>query len=114
MPHFIIDCSDILIKEHDPAKIMAKVYEAALSSELFDPQDIKVRINPYTYYSVNNGKSDFIHVFAYILEGRSAAQKEGLSKRIVSALNEMFSEVPVISMNIMDFEKATYCNKSMV
>lgn len=114
MPHFIIDCSDILIKEHDPSKIMAKVYEAALSSELFDPHDIKVRINPYTYYSVNNDKSDFLHVFAYIMEGRTTSQKANLSKRVVSMLNGVFPEVPVISINIMDFEKATYCNKSMV
>ncbi len=114
MPHFVLDCSNTVIKSQSPESIMQLVYDTAKSTGLFDPNDIKVRINPYTYYSVNNGKSDFIHVFAYIMEGRSAAQKEGLSKRIVSALNEMFSEVPVISMNIMDFEKATYCNKSMV
>lgn len=114
MPHFILDCSQGLLENNDPLTIMGRVYEAALSSELFDPQDIKVRINPYTFYSVNGSQSDFIHVFAYIMEGRTTALKVGVSKRIVSTLTKMFPEVPVISMNIMEFEKATYCNKTMV
>jgi 5-carboxymethyl-2-hydroxymuconate isomerase len=48
------------------------------------------------------------------MEGRSTEQKAVLSKRIVSELKVMFPEVPIISINIRDFERATYCNKSMV
>lgn len=48
------------------------------------------------------------------MEGRSTEQKAELSKRIVSELKVMFPEVPIISINIRDFERATYCNKSMV
>ena len=48
------------------------------------------------------------------MEGRTTQQKSNLSKRIISELKLMFPNVPVISMNIRDFEKATYCNKSMV
>jgi 5-carboxymethyl-2-hydroxymuconate isomerase len=29
-------------------------------------------------------------------------------------LKLIFPDVPIISINIRDFEKATYCNKSMV
>ncbi len=41
-------------------------------------------------------------------------QKGNLSKQIVKALKAMFPEVPIISMNIREFEKAIYCNKEMV
>ncbi|CAM1350262.1 hypothetical protein TASCI_10098 [Tenacibaculum ascidiaceicola] len=41
-------------------------------------------------------------------------KKKNLSEKIVTELKLMFPEVPIISINIRDFEKATYCNKSMV
>ena len=114
MPHFIIDCSENIISLKSPKDIMQKVYDAAESTKLFDEGDIKVRINPYKYYNVGNTTNDFIHVFANMMEGRSVTQKSKLSKKIVAELKMMFPDVPVISINIRDFEKATYCNKSMV
>lgn len=114
MPHFVIDCSETIIKQQSPETIMQTVYNTALASTLFAPEDIKVRINPFTKYMVGNGKDDFIHVFANIMEGRNTTQKSDLSKSIVSVLKTMFPEVPIISINIRDFEKATYCNKTMV
>ncbi len=84
------------------------------STDLFDKGDIKVRINPFKYYNIGNTKDDFIHIFANIMEGRTVSQKSNLSKRIVTELKLMFPDVPIISINIRDFEKTTYCNKSMV
>ncbi|HKO77485.1 MAG TPA: 5-carboxymethyl-2-hydroxymuconate Delta-isomerase [Flavobacterium sp.] len=114
MPHFVIDCSENILNLKLPEKIMQAVYDTAESTGLFDPTDIKVRINPFQYYNTGNTKDDFIHVFANIMEGRTIAQKSNLSNKIVSQLKLMFPEVPVLSINIRDFEKATYCNKSMV
>ncbi|MFT5983027.1 MAG: 5-carboxymethyl-2-hydroxymuconate isomerase [Ulvibacter sp.] len=73
-----------------------------------------MRINSFEYYNIGNTKDDFIHIFANIMEGRNTTQKSDLSKKIISELKLMFPGVPIISMNIRDFEKATYCNKSMV
>ncbi|TDQ27464.1 5-carboxymethyl-2-hydroxymuconate Delta-isomerase [Tenacibaculum caenipelagi] len=114
MPHFIIDCSENIISLKSPKDIMQKVYDTAETTELFDEGDIKVRINPYKYYNVGNTTNDFIHVFANMMEGRSVTQKSRLSKKIVAELKMMFPDVPVISINIRDFEKVTYCNKSMI
>jgi len=114
MPHFVIDCSENIIKIKSPKEIIQKVYDTAESTELFDKGDIKVRINPFTYYTVGNTKDDFIHIFSNIMEGRTVAQKKNLSKRIITELKKMFPEVPIISINIRDFEKETYCNKSKV
>lgn len=114
MPHFVVDCSERVIKLETPEKIMQKVYDTAASTGLFAPGDIKVRINPFQYYNIGNTKDDFIHVFANIMQGRNTEQKANLSKQIVTELKAMFPEVPIISINIRDFEKATYCNKAMV
>ncbi|WP_190808923.1 5-carboxymethyl-2-hydroxymuconate Delta-isomerase [Flagellimonas sp. S3867] len=114
MPHFIIDCSENIMALKSPKEIMQIVYEAAESTNLFDDGDIKVRLNPYKYYNNGNTINDFIHVFANIMEGRNSGQKYKLSKQIVTELKLMFPETPIISINIRDFEKATYCNRSMV
>lgn len=114
MPHFIIDCSDNIITLKTPNEIMQRVYDTAESSKLFDPGDIKVRINPFKYYNIGKSKDSFIHVFANVMEGRNSLQKSMLSTNIVAELKLMFPNVPIISMNIRDFEKATYCNKSMI
>ena len=114
MPHFVIDCSENIIKVESPEKIIKKVYDTAESTNLFDKGDIKVRINPFKYYNIGNTKNDFIHIFANIMEGRTVAQKSNLSEKIVAELKLVFPDVSIISINIRDFEKATYCNKSMV
>lgn len=114
MPHFIVDCSEQIIQLKSPQEIMQNVYTTAESTGLFLPEEIKVRINPFQYYTTGNSNDNFIHIFANIMQGRNTEQKANLSKQIVSGLKIMFPEVPVISINIRDFEKATYCNKDTV
>ncbi|OXA75508.1 5-carboxymethyl-2-hydroxymuconate isomerase [Flavobacterium aquidurense] len=114
MPHFIIDCSENVIRLNSAEEIMQEVFNAALSTDLFSASEIKVRINPFSYYNNGNTLDDFIHVFGYIMEGRTSDQKAKLSKAIVTSLNNIVAEVPVISINIKDFEKASYFNKTMI
>jgi 5-carboxymethyl-2-hydroxymuconate isomerase len=115
MPHFVIDCSEHVINElTSPEELMQEVYNIAESSQLFADKDVKVRINPFRYHNNGNTKEDFIFVFAHLIEGRSTAQKNELSRKIVGRLKVLFPNVPQISMNIRDIEKATYCNKAMV
>ena len=114
MPHFIIDCSENILKIKESKTILQAVFETAFSIGLFEKNDIKVRLNPYKYSLVQSGEADFIHIFGNIMEGRTGAQKAKLSKLIVSKLKSMFQEVPVISINIRDFDKTSYCNRNMV
>ncbi|WP_421976011.1 5-carboxymethyl-2-hydroxymuconate Delta-isomerase [Roseivirga seohaensis] len=114
MPHFIIDCSEDVLNQASAQNIMQTVYDTAESSNLFAVGDIKVRINPFKHYNIGNTKDDFIHIFANIMEGRTDEQKLSLSKAIVSVLKEMMPQVTIISMNIREFERSNYCNKSMV
>lgn len=59
-------------------------------------------------------KKDFIHIFGNIMEGRSTEQKANLSKKITERLNKMFPDISVLSINIREFEKATYSNKALI
>ena len=114
MPHFVIDCSESVLKSHDEEYILEQIHLVANSTELFDEGDIKVRLNPFQKYSVGNKREDFIHVFAHIMQGRTTVQKADLSKKITSKLVTLFPNIPNIAINISDFEKATYCNKAML
>lgn len=117
MPHFIIDCSSSVLGLVDPDELMRSVYEAAESTGLFASSGvggIKVRLNPYTYFVNVDAREHFVHVFANIMEGRTQDQKKALSEIVVRTLKELLPAVDIISMNIRDFEKATYCNSAMV
>ena len=114
MPHFVIDCSESVLRLQPPAEILREIHDTAESTGLFKKGDIKVRLRPFEHYTVGGAQTDFIHVFGNIMEGRTTAQKADLSRRIVTKLKSLFAEVPVISINIRDFERETYCNRSLV
>lgn len=114
MPHFVVDCSENILRIHSPEEILRQIHDTAEATRLFKKGDIKVRIRAFEHYTVGNTRSDFVHVFGNIMEGRTTEQKANLSKQIVTRLKQMFPEVPVISINIREFEKATYSNRNLV
>jgi 5-carboxymethyl-2-hydroxymuconate isomerase len=112
MPHFVLDCSEDILAIVPEVEILRLLHGVAKASDLFDESDIKVRVNPFKNYLVGNNKTAFMHVFAHIMQGRTTEQKAKLSKTIVTKLSEMFPQVSNIAMNVSEFEKATYYNKS--
>jgi 5-carboxymethyl-2-hydroxymuconate isomerase len=112
MPHFLVDCSESIFELHSEEKIIEQVHLAAKSTELFNENDIKVRVNSFKKYSTGNKIEDFIHVFAHIMEGRSNEQKAGLSRKIVQGLTSLFTTVPNIGANVIEFKNADYCNRN--
>jgi 5-carboxymethyl-2-hydroxymuconate isomerase len=114
MPHFIIDCSENIIEQKSPEQIMQAVYDVAEGTGLFAANDIKVRLRPYQYFKLGKGKKDFIHISGNIMEGRSTEQKANLSREIIERLNGMFPYLSILSINICEFEQATYSNKALI
>ena len=114
MPHFVVDCSRGILRIHDEEAIIARLHRVANASGLFQEADIKVRVNPFDTFAVGGGREEFIHSFAWIMQGRSVEQRAALSKAIVGALAEMFPDLPRIAANIAEFEKATYFNRAMM
>lgn len=114
MPHFIIHTSANAIPTNNEQTILKSVHDQAVSSGIFDENDIKVRLVPFEKSLVaGNSNTDFVHVFAYIMGGRSSEQKRKLCEAIVKKLNNLL-EVENIAMNVYDFEPATYYNKKMI
>ncbi|UNK48691.1 5-carboxymethyl-2-hydroxymuconate Delta-isomerase [Lysobacter sp. S4-A87] len=114
MPHFVVDCSQGLLQIHSEESIITRLHRVASASGLFDESDIKVRMRPFDIYAVGGEREDFIHTFAWIMQGRSIEQRAALSKAIVSELAGMFPLLPRIAVNIAEFEKATYFNRTMM
>lgn len=114
MPHFVVDCSQGILQIHDEESIIARLHRVASSLGLFEEADIKVRVRPFGVHAVGGGREDFIHTFAWIMQGRSVEQRTALSKAIVSELAEMFPQLPRIATNIAEFEQATYFNRAMM
>ncbi|WDE01502.1 5-carboxymethyl-2-hydroxymuconate Delta-isomerase [Thalassomonas actiniarum] len=114
MPHFVVDCSAELLTLRSEEEIMHRLHVSAVESGLFKESEIKVRINPYSSYSIGGKREAFVHVFASIMQGRSTEQKAVLSSAMVTQLVAMFPEVANIAMNVSEFEKNTYCNRDML
>ena len=114
MPHFVLDVSKPFLEARSPDELVRAVHDTARASGLFADEDIKVRVRSYEHYTAGNGASDFIHVFAYVMEGRSIEQRKALSTSIVGVLARMYPDVPVVSLNVTEFERATYANRDSV
>ena len=114
MPHFVIDCSPSILEQQDWQTILSTVHDTADASGLFRPGDIKVRVRPYEFATVGNQPGEFLHVFGYIMQGRTLEQRASLSQAIIRELKALFPDVPIVSMNVMEFEKATYCNRNLI
>lgn len=114
MPHFIIECSQDILQQRTPDELLDAVYETADATALFAPNDIKVRLQPYQYCRLGAGKKNFLHVFGYIMEGRTTEQKADLSRQITSLLSELLPDISFLSVSISDFEAATYSNKALI
>lgn len=93
---------------------MQAVYETAEGTRLFARNDIKVRLRPYQHFKLGADKEDFLHIFGHIMEGRTTEQKADLSRRVIQQLNQLLPNLSILSINITEFEKATYSNKALI
>lgn len=117
MPHLVVHCSESVTRTAAPEDIVDTVFEAVESTGLFPATGvggIKVRLQPFRHYRNVEGREHFIHVFAWIMEGRTTEQKSALSTAVVRALRRLLPQVEIVSMNISDFERASYRNATIV
>ena len=105
MPHFVIDCSENLLSTHSIETINTHVHKAANLTGLFGESNIQVRVNSFKDSFMGGVKTDTIHVFARILEGRTKEQKLDLSKAVITALAELYPDVENIGIDVRDLEK---------
>lgn len=114
MAHFIIDCSEQVIKLKSQKNIIQRVSDTAKSSGLFASEEIKIKVNPFRNYNVSNANSDFIHVFANYKQTRNKKHSVDLPKKIFTELKEIFPEVPIISIYVRANDNSIYYNKTVI
>lgn len=114
MPHFILECSPSTFDRHDPEEVIRLVHATARDSGLFNEQDIKVRMRTDAHYLVSGDKTEFLHVFAWIMQGRTEVQRKALSDSMVRALLPLYPDLPFLAMNVAEFEKGSYTNLRMI
>lgn len=108
MPHAILHHSDPGALGATPERLADAVFTGLEASELFDPNDIKVRIVPVTCY--RNGRTDysFIHADIRIMPGRTEAQKAAMAEKVLAAVKSLGTPVASITVEVVDIDKATY------
>ena len=58
MPHFVIDCSENLLKSHSQEEIIKQVHISAVSTKLFHKGDVKVRLHLFKEYTTVDEDGD--------------------------------------------------------
>lgn len=109
MPHCTIEYSNSLSDSLSPEIVMNAVFDAALSSELFQRSAIKVRAIPYSYYLIGAPEHEhFLHVNIKILSGRTTDQKSMLSSQVFEALLALDITNTSITVEVSDLDKDSY------
>ncbi len=114
MPHLVIEYSRKLEDTISIADMVRNGQQAMGETGLFNLSAIKTRAVPYAHFVLGNdeaGDKTFIHAEVRILEGRTSEQKEALSAAIFNSLCESAPEVPEISVEVRDMQKASYSKR---
>lgn len=108
MPHLIIEFSEGLAEASQIETMLDEVSRAAAHTGLFEVSHIRVRAMAYAHYRIAGNREPFIHAQCRIHAGRSEAQKRQLSKAVLSALRGQGWPVQVITVEVVEMERASY------
>ena len=108
MPHVILHHSDLDALGLTPERLVDAVFHGMEASELFDPNDIKVRVVPVSHYRNGRNNYSFIHTEARIMPGRTPAQKAAMSDLVLSAVQALDTPVASITVEVSDIDRACY------
>lgn len=111
MPHCILEYSQNLEQEVPPVDLMDAVKAACVASDLFSPEDIKLRGFPYKHFIPAGQEDAFIHVTIRLLSGRTAEQKSELSNQVLAALGTFSLKGISLSVELCDIDRDSYVKK---
>ena len=108
MPHCVIEYSKELEDKIKPTKLIDKVYQGTLKSNLFEDEDIKIRTISFENYQTGNKKIDFINITVRILSGRNQELKILLSNSILNEFKNINLKPITITIEICEIENESY------
>ena len=112
MPHLVIEYATALAQDTDIHALVKDVFAAAESSNLFAPQDIKVRAEDFSAFTTGGTDQMFVHVDIKLLPGRSDVQKKDLSERVLEALTATLPATVAISVETNELHKESYTKRA--
>jgi 5-carboxymethyl-2-hydroxymuconate isomerase len=111
MPHFIVEYASSLQHKVTLPELQQAVWQGAAGSGLFTGPDIKIRLLPYDHYQVGTERTDFIHITARILTGRSAEQRQQLAAMVLAQLVALALTAVSLTVEVVEIEKQSYAKQ---
>jgi 5-carboxymethyl-2-hydroxymuconate isomerase len=111
MAQFIVECARGVQALAGPGELVATIRTVAEAAGLFQPRDIKVRVQYYDDYCVGAGSEPFLHLACKMYPGRSPAQKRRLTDALVRALCALLPSVAVISAEVVEMDRDAYSSR---
>ncbi len=111
MPHFILEHANALTTDADIRDALEITLESGGRMDFINKADIKVRLIPYTDVLAGDGRTSFLHVTAYLLDGRSDDLKKTLSTALLADLGKRFLQVHCITVDVRDMNRASYAKR---
>lgn len=112
MPHCILECSQDILQRCNQQELMQHCFDAALSSEFFTADDIKVRVITLDAQRVGEIDHSQLHIQLKILDGRSVEQRKDLSLRVMTGVHLYLKDSGLtevsLSVEVTDIERASY------
>lgn len=108
MPHFVIEQGNALLNDADINDALQITLDCGGRMDFINKDDIKVRLQPYTHFVAGDDRTSFLHITAYLLDGRPDALKETLAIALRDELGQRFSQVQSISIDVRDMNRACY------
>lgn len=112
MPHVIIEYTEDCVDNQRLANVLEAAYRAVVETQLFREENIKVRAIGIKHYRLGLGATGFIHVQCRIHQGRSEAQKQQLSSRVVEGLRGLSLELQFITCEVVEMDRRSYSKYS--
>ncbi len=110
MPHFIVEyASPLAIKLR--CRSCNKPSGKGLRPVDYLPARTSIRLLPYQCYQVGTESTDFIHVTARILTGRSAEQRQQLAAMLLAALVELALSDVSLTVEVVEIERQSYAKQ---
>jgi 5-carboxymethyl-2-hydroxymuconate isomerase len=108
VPHCIVEYSPQIAEKLPIEQIMHAVYKGANQSELFEPEDIKVRAQAFEHFYSMARKKSFVHVNLKILSGRDLTKRKKLSESVIKQLERLGIELASITVEVTNIERESY------
>lgn len=108
MPHVVVDYSANLSAAVKEKQLLKKLHKVMLESTLFSADAVKLRSQAFEEYLLPEGKEEFLHVNAAILEGRPDDKRALLSDALFAVIQSSMPQTAQLSVNIHEMDALTY------